>query len=374
MLGVTRDSRVRWVALLLVLSLVVAPFVYVNLIDHPTTPLVGSGEALSAPPVPTPRTLKDRLQPQPSPEPITRVLDIPPVPQPPAAVPVPLPPAPTLLTSTQTLGVAALPVATPPQPLPSPAIAPPSALAPTPAPAARRWDLPPVTKRALFFSMDSLTQRVEEAKRGMPSRSSSPIMRMRLGASDAAAACLIEGGAAGEITVRESLQRALLHFGIASDVAGSDPEFLSLVANPGGGQGLPGYALIALDPWTFVDRTWSPHSFLRGAEHKLFIMDFFGKPGPEHGLAITPDHILTPFPTPWGNGFLGYLPASIEAAAAAGASAAPLKPKLNQGVVWGKRAEYFRGKTELLVGSVARHFLSATTRIAHVILWFSSAV
>jgi hypothetical protein len=184
----------------------------------------------------------------------------------------------------------------------------------------------------LIFTMDSLTGYIENAKRGGP---------------------------AGEILIRENLQRALVAMGAELHVAGSDEEFARLSAEPAAGQ----YALIFLDPWTFVGPGWIPRPFLAGRESRTFLLSFFGMEEAGHGLALDSAHILTPFPVHAKNTLLGYalkprwrgtvtgdskrpsrLLSDSEEAAAGLTRAIPAKKRL--AVVWGKQREYFDGRWE----------------------------
>jgi len=188
--------------------------------------------------------------------------------------------------------------------------------------------------RVLLFTMDSLTQYVENAARGGP---------------------------AGEILIRQRLQAALAALGGTVDVAASDDQFEQLTRTTAQ---VDAYSLIFLDPWTFVGRGWVPRPLIAGREGRVFLLSFFGMPdGPQamHGAAIPPRHVLTPYPVPGaGNGFLGYAqepawrgtrtgdprsPSPLLARAEEDARGLSVPPrKLRQGVVWGKQAEYFRGR------------------------------
>lgn len=143
------------------------------------------------------------------------------------------------------------------------------------------------------------------------------------------------GGPAGEMTVRLCLEEALQHFGFDIDVADSDAAFFRFARDD-----IDKYALIILDPWTFVDPGFVPRPFLLGREDRVFLLDFFGSERASHGLKISPKQILTPFPTPW-NTFLGFYkePFAAEAAVA----------KKPQGVVWGKKPDYLHKRRELLL-------------------------
>jgi hypothetical protein len=98
----------------------------------------------------------------------------------------------------------------PPPPEPAPPAPPPP---PPPPPAAPQ-------RRALIFTMDSITDYVTRAK---------------------------SGGPAGEIIVRESLEWGLRQLNIEPVAATSDAEFARLSAQP------EQFDFFFLDPWTFVD-------------------------------------------------------------------------------------------------------------------------
>lgn len=113
------------------------------------------------------------------------------------------------------------------------------------------------------------------------------------------------GGPAGEILIRVSLERALRALGVVVDVAESDAAFAALSAAPGA---TDAFALIILDPWTFVGANWAPRPFLPGREASTFLLSFFGMAAAGHGLELDVAHnILSPFPAPSApNAFLGY--------------------------------------------------------------------
>lgn len=78
----------------------------------------------------------------------------------------------------------------------------------------------PIRHKALIFTMDGISDYVQNSK---------------------------AGGPAGEIIVRESLEWGLRQLGVEAVVASSDAEFARLSAKP------DDYSLYFLDPWTFVD-------------------------------------------------------------------------------------------------------------------------
>lgn len=64
---------------------------------------------------------------------------------------------------------------------------------------------------------------------------------------------------------------------------------------------------MVLDAWTWAAKGWVPKPPLRGVEHKVFLLDFFGAKGPtRNGINVPPTRILTAFPTFPGNTFLGF--------------------------------------------------------------------
>ena len=113
---------------------------------------------------------------------------------------------------------------------------------------------------------------------------------------------------------------------------------------------------------------WTPRKFLVSRESRSFMLSFFGAREAGHGWQLPPRHILTPFPVAGaGNSFLGYaqsarwLPrgaSEAEVAAAAGGAWGGVIPrrlpaKLRQGVLWGKKPEYFAGR-EALIAAIAQ--------------------
>ena len=105
---------------------------------------------------------------------------------------------------------------------------------------------------------------------------------------------------------------------------------------------------------------WVPRAFLKGREHRAFLVSFFGLSAVEHGLALPLAHVLTPYPSNGDNTFLGFAMAPRWLARSSSGSSGPvigpgspqpplpLPAKKRQGIVWGKRAEYFIGKLPLL--------------------------
>ena len=165
-------------------------------------------------------------------------------------------------------------------------------------------------KKALIFTMDSISAYEADSKRG---------------------------GAAGEIRVRESLQAALKQLGVQVKVAKSDAEFEECNG--------ANFDFIIVDPWTWAARGWVPKAPLRGHDNKVFVLDFFGSPKLKGtGLNVPAKRFLTAFGSPW-NTFLGY--SMTSASASAPALSAP-KTKKRQGVLWGKDPKHFAGKEGML--------------------------
>lgn len=170
-------------------------------------------------------------------------------------------------------------------------------------------------KKAVLFTMDSITSYEENSR---------------------------NGGAAGEILIRKSLEGAFQHFGVDLRVIRSDKEFESVKGAD--------YDIIIVDPWTWAARGWVPKPPLRGQDSKVYILDFFGSPKLRgKGLKIPPKRFLTAFGSAW-NTFLGYYveepPAAPGAGGAGGASTGAMK--LQQGVIWGKDPKHFEGRVPML--------------------------
>lgn len=168
------------------------------------------------------------------------------------------------------------------------------------------------------------------------------------------------GGPAGEITVRESLTAALAGMGVEVVICTSDAQ---LEAHTAAG-GMNDFNAFIFDQWTAFGPGWLPRAFLRGREASTFILAFFGLQGLGHGWEVPGKNILTPFPTVDSNTFLGYamhpqwVPAGV--AAPEGARNLPAKKK-RQGVIWGKKPEYFAGKENVLRAVAAVVPLHTTT-------------
>jgi len=176
--------------------------------------------------------------------------------------------------------------------------------------------------KCLLFTMDSIDSYVQRSK---------------------------HGGASGEITVRESLVKHLrLVLNVRVDVARSDAEFERVR-----GSAMGGYAFVVLDAWTWAAKGWVPKPNLRGQEHKVFLLDFFGAEQPtRRGINVPASRILTAFPTFPGNTFLGYAIDKAQLPNTAPGGLLVSKPKKPQGVIWGKDPKHYSGR-ELVLKAVA---------------------
>mmetsp|Transcript_30721 Transcript_30721/g.93898 ORF Transcript_30721/g.93898 Transcript_30721/m.93898 type:complete len:423 (-) Transcript_30721:59-1327(-) len=164
-------------------------------------------------------------------------------------------------------------------------------------------------KTVLMFTMDSTAQYEANARRG---------------------------GAAGEITVRKSLERALRELGATVEVARSDADFSRRCSVAR----CDADALV-LDAWTWAAPGWRAKPCLVGRESRVLLLDFFGAEGPrDGGLRIPPERILTAFPTFPGNTFLGYALDDDTPVA--------VQTKRRRVVVWGKDAKHFDGAEAVL--------------------------
>jgi hypothetical protein len=147
-------------------------------------------------------------------------------------------------------------------------------------------------KRVLIFTMDSLASTIEAAK---------------------------HGGPAGEITVRSSLEAQLLELGFVLHVAASDAQYARLAEAALARQRSSGrqyYSAIIMDPWTWAEKAPSssgkavqPRPILNGAENITYILDFFGNKQltiRDATLSIAKRQVLTAFPSPFGESFLGF--------------------------------------------------------------------
>jgi hypothetical protein len=178
-------------------------------------------------------------------------------------------------------------------------------------------------RRALLYTMDSIDTYIAAAARGGPS---------------------------GEITIRNSLTAALTSLSITIDIAHSDAELFEYGNknndnNDGGDLNDNYYDLFIFDAWTWAGPGWKPRPFVIGREDDVFILDFFGAPFPtKKGINVPPDRILTAFPVYPGNSYLGYYIDDTDSVL----SIARKVKKKNQGVIWGKKPEYFKDRKDLL--------------------------
>jgi hypothetical protein len=90
------------------------------------------------------------------------------------------------------------------------------------------------------------------------------------------------------------------------------------------------------------DIGWVPKHNIRGLDHKIYIMDFFGSQKLRgSGLDIPPSRFLTAYGSPW-NPFLGYYIKPTTA------NEINSPTKKTQGVIWGKDMKHFDGRHELI--------------------------
>ncbi|CAM9352415.1 unnamed protein product [Scytosiphon promiscuus] len=174
--------------------------------------------------------------------------------------------------------------------------------------------------KALVFTMDSTTERVAKSK---------------------------EGGAAGEIIVRESLTMALSEAGVEVEVATSDLDFERRADI------MDIYHAIIVDLWTWAGKGWRMKPQLEGRQQNIFILDFFGSEEPHANTGVPLEHYLTAFPVPaeQGRTFLGY---RVDALRQTEVYTAEAVTKRRQGVIWGKTAASFRGwRVRHLISSLA---------------------
>mmetsp|Transcript_22492 Transcript_22492/g.50680 ORF Transcript_22492/g.50680 Transcript_22492/m.50680 type:complete len:520 (-) Transcript_22492:59-1618(-) len=189
-----------------------------------------------------------------------------------------------------------------------------------------------LNKRVLIFTMDSLKTTLEAVK---------------------------SGGPAGEIFVRTSLETVLTSLGFKIDVADHDSTFATL-SNQALEAKCNFYRFFIMDPWTWIEKTPNGASFrarpiLEGRQRDIFILDFFGNKDLSLAgvtLAFPKEQRLSAFPTNFGGSFLGffYSQETLQQATAiskmrganvtAGNTSSGDGQK-QQGVVWGKKSEYF---------------------------------
>eukprot|EP00968_Pinguiococcus_pyrenoidosus_P000085 scaffold8_cov249-Pinguiococcus_pyrenoidosus.AAC.28 len=129
---------------------------------------------------------------------------------------------------------------------------------------------------------------------------------------------------AGEIRMRWSLAIALGDLGAVVDTATTEEEFRWLAEQHAA------YSAYILDPWTWAGSSRQPREFLQGREDSVYILDYFGRASfPSDGVQVDMKHVLTAFPLPAKNTFIGY---GVEQPLA--------RDKKTQGVFLGKLHEY----------------------------------
>lgn len=163
-----------------------------------------------------------------------------------------------------------------------------------------------------------------------------------------------------------------LHVDVKYTVIQSDEEFAQLRASE--------FDFIILDPWTWAGKGWVAKPVLKGQDHKVFMLDFFGfHKLPNQSLKV-PDHrFLTAYGGSPTNTFLGYYlpstpPFSVTAAAVSGSKDKnqhrPVRK--NQGVIWGKDPKHYEGAQRVrmlkaVAAAVApKGLISTATRPAFV--------
>jgi len=172
----------------------------------------------------------------------------------------------------------------------------------------QRADVIKAPKRVLIFTMDSIESYVQGSK---------------------------QGGPAGEILIRTSLERGLQDLGFEIHTAKSDAEFEAL------GKNAMEYSFLVMDPWTYAGKGWVPKQPVSLKLNDLFILSFFGSKQLKNLNIDISSKVLTAYPTSPENDFLGYFISSSFLFST--------KPtKKNQGVIWGKKAEYFQGRETLI--------------------------
>ena len=165
---------------------------------------------------------------------------------------------------------------------------------PTPLPTSRGAAAPTV----LIFTMDSLTTQVQAAK---------------------------DGGPAGEIVVRESLQQSLRASGCTVDVATSDDHYAKLTRHQT-------YDILIFDPWTVLEkqnRRVQPRALAQRHQNNVFVLDFFGTAS--NMLGLPSSHILAAFQTLSAT-FLGFSLDQVNAR---------VQVSQPRGIIWGKEERYY---------------------------------
>lgn len=160
-----------------------------------------------------------------------------------------------------------------------------------------------------------------------------------------------QGGAAGELRVRTSLEQALHMFNVQVDTLTSDSQF--------DGKTLGAYDIIIVDPWTWAGRGWFPKPNLLDIDPKsIFVLDFFGhedRREMEGKLNVPYSQFLTAFGSPWKNTFLGYYVTALSVGSAD-------IVKNNQGVIWGKDQAYLTPHLPLIHTLLVDYVLFATVK------------
>jgi hypothetical protein len=130
----------------------------------------------------------------------------------------------------------------------------------------------------------------------------------------------------------------------------SDAEFAGLRAAE--------FDFLILDPWTWAGKGWVAKPVLKGQDHKVFMLDFFGFHKLPNPTLKVPDHrFLTAYGGSPSNTFLGYFLSPPNATVTG-----RRPPRRNQGVIWGKDVKHFSGaaKTKMLRSVAAQAPLVST--------------
>ena len=192
---------------------------------------------------------------------------------------------------------------------------------------------PPLLKRAVLFTMDSMSGYEADSKKG---------------------------GASGEIMIRTCLAAAFKVLNVQLTVITSDEAFNNVDAGK--------FDIIIMDPWTWAAPGWVPKRNIRGHEHKMYILDFFGSAKVKGSLKVSPERVLTAFGSPW-NTALGYFLDIHEFETSQNMHS----DRARQGVIWGKDPKHFSKLDKLLRGIASTVPLVATARRkvfeAHGIEW-----
>jgi len=185
-------------------------------------------------------------------------------------------------------------------------VAPRVALPPTPpAPVEKR--------RAMFFTMDTLSGYQRAMK---------------------------NGGPAGEHFIRTCLETFLESKGFEILRITSDPEFDAIAREP---EKFKEFHLFFFDPWTIITPQHKSRGKFPHMTDNVYILDFFGETEYQAEGQVPLDHYLTPYPNKW-NTYLGFFvapPTSVAIEPGPG-------DNRRKGVIWGKEKNYFAKPDSIL--------------------------